>query len=177
MCGLKFPPLSGHLVSPPPSGNAALHWLGVYEKWSGKKKCRGISHSWPLTGFYCSPGGGERSRHISYVYGILITAPILPYTGCLHSSSQISLKNSWLYKKKLPVSVFEKFLSWIVVKGQNFTRRNYCHEPWSKVKISVWEIIVMCNLDVLCIGSAYSIATVSTIFNPLVTFANFFQPI
>ena len=161
MIRLKFPPLSGHLVSPP-SGNAALHWLGVYEKWSGKKKCRGISHSWPLTGFYCSPGGGERSRHISYVYGILITAPILPYTGCLHSSSQISLKNSWLYNKKNSPSLCE---------------RNSCHEPWSKVKISLGEIIVMCNLNVLCIGSANSIATVSTIFNPLVTFANFFQPI
>ena len=87
----------------------------------------------------------------------------------------------------------EKLLLCIVVKSQNFRRRNYCYVLCLKVKISlweimvmhrvprskflVWEIIVMCNLNVLCIGSAYSIATVFTIFNPLVTFANFFQPI
>ena len=70
MCGLKFPPLSGHLVSPPPSGNAALHWLGVYEKWSGKKKCRGFHIPGLWQGFIALPEGvrGAATYHMYMEY-------------------------------------------------------------------------------------------------------------
>ena len=113
---------------------------------------------------------------------------------CIVVKSQNFRRRNYCYVLclKVKISVWELW-SCTVVKGQNFSRRNYCYALCLKVKISlweimvmhrvprskflVWEIIVMCNLNVLCIGSAYSIATVSTIFNPLVTFANFFQPI